>query len=246
MKTAIKKIITIAITAALCISFAACNNAEPESTTPDINSDSQLVNEADDGTPSKSEDEPQSEGSSPQSDATAEEEGTTPFQESETTTSQQEAPEIPEKSSETETSLVTSNEEGEPESDIPQGDKAQEIVQLAKSLEGCEYVFGGASPETGFDNSGLIYYVLTQNGINCPRMTNEIAEAGTKIGYDELQPGDLVFFQTDNSGNADFGGIYIGDGKAVMSMYEGVPVTIKDISTDYYVSVFVHGIAVGR
>ncbi|MCM1055428.1 MAG: NlpC/P60 family protein [Bacteroides sp.] len=116
------------------------------------------------------------------------------------------------------------------------------IVQLAAAQEGKPFYFGGTDPESGFDNSGLIYYVLNRNGIVCPRLTFEIAEMGTKIGYDELQAGDVVFFEYEGSGKADFGGIYIGGGMMIVSTDEDRPVSKVDITTDYYRRTFQYGI----
>lgn len=120
------------------------------------------------------------------------------------------------------------------------------IAKLAAAQEGKPFYFGGADPETGFDNSGLIYYVLNQNGVTCPRLTFEIAEMGEKIGYDELQEGDVVFFEYEGSGKADFGGIYIGGGMMIVSTDEDRPVSKVDITTNYYQRTFQYGIKIGR
>ncbi len=116
------------------------------------------------------------------------------------------------------------------------------IAELALSMEGKPFYFGGADPNTGFDNSGLMYYVLRQNGIDCPRLTNEITEWGEKVTFEELQPGYLVFFEYEGSGKADFGGIYIGDGMMIVSTDEDRPVSKTDITTNYYQRTFQFGI----
>ena len=96
----------------------------------------------------------------------------------------------------------------------------------------------------GFDNSGFIYYVLRENGfINCPRLTKDQASMGTHIGYDELKSGDLAFFCTADSGNPDFGGIYIGEGQMIYSPMPGQTVKITDITSDYWKKTFVTGIS---
>lgn len=116
------------------------------------------------------------------------------------------------------------------------------IAELAAALDGKPFYFGGADPETGFDNSGLMYYVLQSNGIDCPRLTKDIAAWGEKAAYEELLPGYLVFFEYEGSGKADFGGIYIGDGKMVVSTDENKPVSTVDITTPYYQRTFQFGI----
>lgn len=110
-------------------------------------------------------------------------------------------------------------------SDTTVTDLRSQIVATAEALVGIDYVSGMASPEQGFDNSGLIYYVLRENGfINCPRGTAAQKEMGTSIGLDEIREGDLLFFADKDSetGEAiEFGGIYIGNGKLIYSPYPG-------------------------
>lgn len=123
-------------------------------------------------------------------------------------------------------------------------DSDNQIVQTAESLVGIPFAANGASPADGFDNSGFIYYVLRENGfINCPRLTPEQAAMGTHIEYDELKSGDLAFFCTADSGNPDFGGIYIGEGQMIYSPMPGQTVKIVDISTDYWRGTFVTGVS---
>lgn len=119
---------------------------------------------------------------------------------------------------------------------------ANGITETAISMIGKPFFFGGADPETGFDNSGLMHYVLRANGLDCPRLTGDIAEWGEKVSYEEIQPGYLVFFEYEGSGKADFGGIYIGGGKMVVSTDEDKPVSEVDITTDYYKRTFRFGI----
>lgn len=129
-----------------------------------------------------------------------------------------------------------------PENNGAQTGTSSAVADLAKAQEGKPFYFGGADPNQGFDNSGLIYYVLNQNGISCPRLTGDIAAMDSKIGYDEIKAGDLVFFEMNGSGKADFGGIYIGEGKMVIAMSEEYPVRIVDITTNYYRDTFQYGI----
>lgn len=127
----------------------------------------------------------------------------------------------------------------------PQPDTSENmggIAELASAMEGKPFYFGGADPDTGFDNSGLMYYVLRQNGVDCPRLTNEIVEWGEKVTFEELKPGYLVFFEYEGSGKANFGGIYIGDGMMMVSTDEDRPVSKTDITTSYYQRTFQFGI----
>lgn len=118
------------------------------------------------------------------------------------------------------------------------------IAQTAEALIGIPFAENGSSPEEGFDNSGFIYYVLRENGfINCPRLIPDQAAMGNHVDYDSLRVGDLAFFSTDNSGNPDFGGIYIGDGQLVYSPMPGQNVKIADITSDYWRNSFAVGVS---
>lgn len=127
-------------------------------------------------------------------------------------------------------------------SDTTVTDLRSQIVATAEALVGIDYVSGMASPEQGFDNSGLIYYVLRENGfINCPRSTAAQKEMGTSIGLDEIREGDLLFFADKDSetGEAiEFGGIYIGNGKLIYSPYPGEKVKFADINSTYWQNSF--------
>ncbi len=128
-------------------------------------------------------------------------------------------------------------------SSVSEDDVGQRIASFAVSLIGIPFVENGASPD-GFDNSGFIYYVLRENGfITCPRTTDAQSKMGAVIGMDELKAGDLVFFGNDGSGQADIGGIYIGEGKMVACQMPGTNVREVDITTDYYVENFYGGVS---
>lgn len=124
--------------------------------------------------------------------------------------------------------------------------KAKEIRDLAAAQEGAKFKLCSASREEGFDNPGLIYYVLNNCGIPCPRLIKGIAEMGSKISYDKLQPGDVVLFQYENDNKPHYGGIYLGEGKMAAAYDENKPVLIVDITTNYYKTNFMWGICVAR
>lgn len=121
-------------------------------------------------------------------------------------------------------------------------DLRAQIVATAEALVGVDYVSGMAAPEQGFDNSGLIYYVLRENGfINCPRGTAAQKEMGTTVSFDEIEPGDILFFTDKDSetGEAiDFGGIYTGNGQLIYSPYPGEKVKFADINSTYWKNSF--------
>lgn len=123
------------------------------------------------------------------------------------------------------------------EPDEPDYSKGQEVVDLAMQYLGYDYVYGGKSPESGFDCSGFVYYVYKQFGYTLyPGATNQWKTLSDEIvPEDELQPGDLVFF----SGNGDVSGmehvgIYIGDGKMIHAANPSKGVIITSLSENYY------------
>lgn len=123
------------------------------------------------------------------------------------------------------------------------------IVETAQALIGIDFVSGMATPEDGFDNSGLIYYVLRENGfINCPRGTSSQMKMGTCVELSDILPGDILYFSdTDEQSDKTiyFGGIYIGENTMIYSPYPGEKVKTADISSGYWSKRFYCAISVG-
>ncbi|MEY4600058.1 MAG: hypothetical protein RLZZ445_2855 [Pseudomonadota bacterium] len=113
-------------------------------------------------------------------------------------------------------------------------DQAQEIVLRALSFIGVRYKYGGTTPDTGFDCSGLIRYVFNQaTGKALPGNAREISQVGSSIDRTELQPGDLVFFNTLRRPFSHVG-IYLGDSRFVHAPSRGGKVEIVDMSDRYW------------
>ena len=111
---------------------------------------------------------------------------------------------------------------------------AQQLVDQALDYLGVRYRFGGTSPETGLDCSGLVLNVFRNAiGFDLPRTAAEMAKMGDKIGRQELKPGDLVFFNTMRRTFSHVG-IYLGDGKFVHAPSGGGKVRIEAISDTYW------------
>lgn len=110
------------------------------------------------------------------------------------------------------------------------------IVSGAQEFLGVPYVWGGTSP-SGFDCSGLVQYVFNQQGIQVHRTSQEqFRYDGQSISKDELKSGDLVFFDTEGSGEATHVGIYAGNNIMIHAPHTGDVVKYTDISGSYYVS----------
>lgn len=111
-------------------------------------------------------------------------------------------------------------------------EKGQQIAQYALQFVGYNYSWGGKDPSTGFDCSGLVYYVYSQFGYTLNRVAQDQARNGVAVSTDELQPGDILCFY---SGTSYIGhvGIYIGDGKFVHAQNSVTGVVITDLNGHY-------------
>lgn len=120
----------------------------------------------------------------------------------------------------------------------PAGTHGEAVAALAKTLVDTPYRYGAAGPDA-FDNSGLVYYCMKQNGISTPRKTGDIARAGAEVAKESLQPGDVVFFWNDTPGVPQFAGIYIGGQQFVASNHEEKPTSIHNMSYAYFTQRYV-------
>lgn len=115
---------------------------------------------------------------------------------------------------------------------------AQELVMRAISFVGVNYRRGGESPETGFDCSGLVRHVFREAmGLALPRTSRDISRLGETIHRDELQPGDLVFFNTLRRGFSHVG-IYLGEHRFVHAPASGGEVRVEDMRQTYWTKRF--------
>lgn len=127
----------------------------------------------------------------------------------------------------------------------PMGDGSYAaLIAEAEKYLGYPYVFGGSTPETSFDCSGFVCWVLNQSGVaNVGRTTAQgLYNLCTPVSPDEARPGDLVFFQGtySTSSTATHVGIYVGNGRMIQA---GNPIGYADITTSYWQS---HFYAFGR
>ncbi len=109
----------------------------------------------------------------------------------------------------------------------------QKLVSGAQRYLGVPYVYGGASP-SGFDCSGLVYYLLKNEGYSPYRTAADQYKMGTYVAKENLQPGDLVFFQNTAGYGISHVGIYVGDGKFIHAPHTGSVVSYADLNSTYY------------
>ena len=107
------------------------------------------------------------------------------------------------------------------------------VVGIAMRYLGVPYRWGGASPSTGFDCSGFTMYVYAQIGVSLPHYTGSQYAMGTPVSRDQLEPGDLVFF--NGLGHM---GIYVGGGNFIHAPHTGDVVKISSM-TGWYASTYV-------
>ena len=105
-------------------------------------------------------------------------------------------------------------------------------VALAKTLLGIPYRWAGADPARGFDCSGLVYYVFNQVQVRLPRMQRELFHRSEQVNVGDLQPGDLLFFNT--FAKLSHVGIYIGEGRFIHAPRRGDSVSIASMDSSYY------------
>ncbi|ABG13696.1 hypothetical protein CH58_307 [Yersinia pestis Antiqua] len=114
--------------------------------------------------------------------------------------------------------------------------KQTAMSKLMKQV-GKPYRWGGSSPNTGFDCSGLIYYAYKDVvKIKMPRTANEMYHLrdAAPVKRTELESGDLVFFKIANRGVADHVGVYLGNGKFIQSPRTGEEIRISMLNNDYW------------
>ena len=112
--------------------------------------------------------------------------------------------------------------------------KASDLVVNALGFLGVPYKRGGNDAETGFDCSGFVKVMYEQTvGLILPRKAEQQAAATQQIDRSELQPGDLVFFNTLRRAFSHVG-IYIGDGKFIHSPKPGAEVRVENMGIAYW------------
>ena len=129
-----------------------------------------------------------------------------------------------------ESSSSTSSDSGNPSYDKATG---QAIASFALQYVGYPYVYGGASPSSGFDCSGLVYHTMHNFGISIARVASSQAGYGSYVSKSNLKIGDLVFF-SNGGGGINHVGIYIGDNSFVHAANSSSGVKTDSLSSAYY------------
>jgi cell wall-associated NlpC family hydrolase len=109
--------------------------------------------------------------------------------------------------------------------------QVQAVLDAAYSAIGTPYQWGGSSPETGFDCSGFTMWSWSHAGVSLPHSSAAQYAALPKVGREDLQPGDLLFFYTPISHVA----MYVGGGRMIHASHPGVPVGVVAVYWQYFV-----------
>jgi cell wall-associated NlpC family hydrolase len=110
----------------------------------------------------------------------------------------------------------------------------KQIVKTANQYIGIAYRWGGESPSTGFDCSGLTMVVYRLNGLDLPRSSWQQWNVGKPISRKQLSKGDLVFFATSGGRRVSHVGIYTGNGKFLHAPGKGRRIRMSSLSNSYF------------
>lgn len=126
------------------------------------------------------------------------------------------------------------------DSTTPRSHKSEKLVQIASSMLGKPYKYGGISPGTGFDCSGLVYYSHKQLGKSLPRTSSLQYRASHPVSRKNLKRGDLLFFRIYRR-KISHVGIYLGDNRFIHAPSSGKQVSIAELDSPYWSKRFVRG-----
>lgn len=107
------------------------------------------------------------------------------------------------------------------------------IIRTARSALGKRYKWGGTSPKTGFDCSGLIWWVYRKHGIPVPRVSWEQYSAGKFVDKKDIRPADIVFYRVQ-TGKSIHVGIVTERGTFIHSPRSGKGVTESDLNNPFW------------
>ena len=135
-----------------------------------------------------------------------------------------------------ETSAETAAETSSPV--IGGSDRAKTIVDLARKKIGTSFRLGGVGPDE-FDNTGFVYYVCRENGVNIPRRGEDMASYGKEVAKEDILPGDVIILANEIGGPVGFVGICVGDGKFIACSNPDVPTAELNYNSNYWTPRFI-------
>ena len=116
--------------------------------------------------------------------------------------------------------------------DTPAGVRQQQAAEIAASMAGKPYRYGGNTPQ-GFDCSGLVYFSFKRAGMDVPRSTETQRRQSRKVPAAPLARGDLLFFNQEGKFSSHVG-IYLGSNRFVHAPSSGKRVRVDSLSDTYW------------
>ncbi|GHC95482.1 hypothetical protein GCM10007079_47210 [Nocardiopsis terrae] len=112
----------------------------------------------------------------------------------------------------------------------------EQVIANAETQLGVPYVWGGTTPDVGFDCSGLLQWAFREAGVDIPRVTHDQWNAGERVEWDELQRGDLLFWRSDPTAPDYIShvAIYLGDDQMLEAPRTGLDVRVTPVRTANY------------
>lgn len=142
-------------------------------------------------------------------------------------------PRVPATSS-NKTGANTSASSGRVSEIVTLDERGSQVVLFALGLLNIDYRFGGSHPDTGLDCSGMVAYIYQETlGVHLPHNAAQIAAASRVISTDQLQPGDLVFFNTMDKPYSHVG-LYLGEQQFIHAPSRNGKIRVDSLSTPYY------------
>ncbi|QIZ67408.1 LysM peptidoglycan-binding domain-containing protein [Geobacillus subterraneus] len=121
---------------------------------------------------------------------------------------------------------------------------ADRIIEIGEKYLGARYLYGASPSRTDvFDCSSFTMRVFSEAGISLPRTSSAQAQAGRTVSFNQLQKGDLVFFDTDSNGTINHVGIYAGNGQMINATVS-LGVTYSSLTSSYWKTRFVKAVRV--
>lgn len=117
---------------------------------------------------------------------------------------------------------------------LPRDGQACSIVRSAYSQLGNSYTPGGASPQRGFDCSGLVWWAYKQHGYNIPRITTDQARTGRAVPKKKIKAGDILVFKTGRSPRGLHTGLYAGADSFIHSPRRGQTIRLESMNSTYW------------
>ena len=110
----------------------------------------------------------------------------------------------------------------------------EEVIANAETQLGVPYVWGGTTPNEGFDCSGLLQWAFAEAGVSIPRVTHDQWNAGSRVDHEDMERGDLIFWRSDPTAPDYIShvALYLGDDQMLEAPRTGLDVQVTSVRTE--------------